>query len=54
MFVYSDHCQEMGKPIPEKPFFFLKPTSSYVRSPDPILIPANTVVDHEGKYNAIQ
>lgn len=31
----------------EEPFFFLKPTTSYVRAPDPIQIPPDTHVEHE-------
>lgn len=31
-----------------EPTFFLKPTSAYVIEPDPIRIPADVSVEHEG------
>ena len=29
---YVEHAKELGNPVPQQPFFFLKPTTSYVRS----------------------
>lgn len=45
---YVEHAKEMTSPIPKEPLFFLKPTSSYVLEPNPIKIPENLRVDHEG------
>jgi acylpyruvate hydrolase len=28
---YVEHANELGNPVPQQPFFFLKPTSSYIR-----------------------
>lgn len=46
---YVEHAKEMSSPIPKEPIFFLKPTSSYILEPNPIKIPENLQVDHEGK-----
>lgn len=32
---YVEHAKELGNPVPSQPFFFLKPTSSYLRSGSP-------------------
>lgn len=45
---YLEHAKEMSSPLPKEPMFFLKPTSSYVLEPNPIKIPENLKVDHEG------
>ncbi|EPZ30962.1 Fumarylacetoacetase domain-containing protein [Rozella allomycis CSF55] len=50
---YKSHCQETGKPIPEKPIFFLKPPSSMVMFPRPILIPEDTLVEHEVEFGVV-
>jgi len=36
---YAAHAKELGNNIPEAPFFFLKPTTSYILPGVPILIP---------------
>lgn len=46
---YGAHAKELGNEIPKKPFFFLKPTSSYLAPKEgPIIIPfAGADVHHE-------
>jgi 2-keto-4-pentenoate hydratase/2-oxohepta-3-ene-1,7-dioic acid hydratase in catechol pathway len=46
---YAKHARELGNAIPEKPFFFLKPTTSYVHSPGKVEIPRGTIVHHESR-----
>ncbi|KAI9591294.1 hypothetical protein BDF19DRAFT_389575 [Syncephalis fuscata] len=50
---YSDHAKELGNAIPKAPFFFLKPTSSYVASPGKIEIPTGCVVHHEVELGVV-
>lgn len=47
---YLEHAKEMSSPLPKEPMFFLKPTSSYLLEPNPIKIPENLKVDHEGNF----
>lgn len=49
---YAKHAKELGNAIPEKPFFFLKPTSSFVHTGGQVEIPKGIVVHHEGKQKA--
>ena len=44
----SDHATELGNAVPAAPFFFLKPTSSYICQGQAIEVPAGAVVHHEG------
>ncbi|ORY00282.1 hypothetical protein K493DRAFT_312897 [Basidiobolus meristosporus CBS 931.73] len=44
---YSEHAKELGNQVPSHPFFFLKPTSSYLVQPGSIEIPKGCVVHHE-------
>jgi acylpyruvate hydrolase len=44
---YASHAKELNNPIPSKPFFFLKPTSSYLLEGSPIEIPKGAEVHHE-------
>jgi 2-keto-4-pentenoate hydratase/2-oxohepta-3-ene-1,7-dioic acid hydratase in catechol pathway len=47
---YRAHAAEMGKPVPEVPKIFLKPTTALIGPGAPILRPgASTRVDHEGE-----
>lgn len=47
---YRLHVAELGSTLPNKPLFFLKPTSSYVQEPLPIVIPSEVgSIHHEGK-----
>jgi len=48
---YVDHCKENRVPVPESPFFFIKPWTSITGPDDPIYIPkmkkVNQHVDYE-------
>ncbi|KAG0031371.1 Acylpyruvase fahd1, mitochondrial [Podila clonocystis] len=44
---YSEHAKELGNAVPTSPFFFLKPTSSYITNGQNIEIPENAEVHHE-------
>lgn len=46
----SEHAKELGNAVPKSPFFFLKPTSSYLPNGGTIEIPAGCEVHHEGAY----
>lgn len=39
---YSDHAKEFGKPIPEEPMLFLKPSTSVIGPEDNIIYPPQT------------
>eukprot|EP01117_Protostelium_nocturnum_P000321 TRINITY_DN10390_c0_g1_i1.p1 TRINITY_DN10390_c0_g1~~TRINITY_DN10390_c0_g1_i1.p1 ORF type:complete len:224 (+),score=89.49 TRINITY_DN10390_c0_g1_i1:42-713(+) len=44
---FAEHAKELGNEVPTNPFFFLKPTSSYLRPNGTILIPPKCDVHHE-------
>ncbi|KAF5357888.1 hypothetical protein D9756_001204 [Leucocoprinus leucothites] len=44
---YAAHAKELGNKPPKEPFFFLKPTSSYVPSGGKVEIPRGIVAHHE-------
>ncbi|TFY56788.1 hypothetical protein EVG20_g8792 [Dentipellis fragilis] len=44
---YADHVKELNNAVPKEPFFFLKPTSSYLPSGGNIEIPRGIVAHHE-------
>ncbi|KAI9098907.1 hypothetical protein DFS34DRAFT_642835 [Phlyctochytrium arcticum] len=44
---YAEHAKELNNAVPTKPFFFLKPTSSYIHAPTPIEIPKGCNVHYE-------
>lgn len=46
---YAKHAKELGNTVPQKPFFFLKPTSSYTFTGGKVEIPRGVIVHHEGK-----
>jgi acylpyruvate hydrolase len=48
---YAKHAKELGNAVPEKPFFFLKPTTSYVFNGGNVEIPQGVLVHHEGTGN---
>eukprot|EP01111_Echinosteliopsis_oligospora_P005310 TRINITY_DN18592_c0_g1_i1.p1 TRINITY_DN18592_c0_g1~~TRINITY_DN18592_c0_g1_i1.p1 ORF type:complete len:219 (-),score=68.86 TRINITY_DN18592_c0_g1_i1:215-871(-) len=51
---YAQHAKELGNAVPTKPFFFLKPTSSFVRQGQPILIPPSIgEVHHEVELGVV-
>ncbi|KAI7900660.1 uncharacterized protein BX663DRAFT_439052 [Cokeromyces recurvatus] len=44
---FSEHAKELGNAVPTSPFFFLKPTSSYLANGGNIEIPNGCEVHHE-------
>mmetsp|Transcript_48309 Transcript_48309/g.151511 ORF Transcript_48309/g.151511 Transcript_48309/m.151511 type:complete len:142 (-) Transcript_48309:20-445(-) len=36
---YVKHAMELNNPVPSEPFWFLKPTTSYVTAGKPVIIP---------------
>lgn len=46
---YSEHAKELGNAVPTSPFFFLKPTTSYVTTGQNVEIPAGVNLHHEGE-----
>ncbi|KAH8106932.1 hypothetical protein BXZ70DRAFT_885567 [Cristinia sonorae] len=44
---YADHAKELNNAVPKEPFFFLKPTTSYVVSGGKVEIPRGIVAHHE-------
>ncbi|WVQ83162.1 hypothetical protein IAT38_005300 [Cryptococcus sp. DSM 104549] len=49
---YADHAKELGNAIPKEPFFFLKPTSSYVTQ-GPVEIPRGVKMHHEVELGVV-
>jgi acylpyruvate hydrolase len=45
---YADHVKELKNALPKEPFFFLKPTTSYLPSGGIIEIPKGITAHHEG------
>ncbi|CEP12373.1 hypothetical protein [Parasitella parasitica] len=45
--VHSEHAKELNNAVPETPFFFLKPTSSYLENGNDIELPQGCEVHHE-------
>jgi acylpyruvate hydrolase len=43
---YVDHAREMGAPIPSEPFWFFKPSTSYLRAPGASATPSASAVVH--------
>jgi len=44
---YVEHVKELNNTVPKEPFFFLKPTTSYVPSGGKIEIPRGVIAHHE-------
>ncbi|KAI9146285.1 hypothetical protein BKA69DRAFT_1043935 [Paraphysoderma sedebokerense] len=44
---FSDHAKELGNAVPTTPFFFLKPTTSFVTMPGKVEVPKCCEVHHE-------
>ncbi|KAI1308764.1 hypothetical protein EDD11_004173 [Mortierella claussenii] len=44
---YSEHAKELGNAVPTAPFFFLKPTSSFITNNQSIEVPEGCEVHHE-------
>ena len=45
---YAAHAKEMKAATPTKPFFFFKPTTSYITQGQSIEVPPGADVHHEG------
>lgn len=51
---YRDHAREMGKPLPDEPLIFIKPSTAVVGPHAPIVLPAaSTRVDHEAELGIV-
>ncbi|KAF9364602.1 Acylpyruvase fahd1, mitochondrial [Mortierella sp. NVP85] len=44
---FSEHAKELGNAVPKAPFFFLKPTSSFIANGQNIEVPRGCEVHHE-------
>ncbi|KAF8945020.1 hypothetical protein BGZ47_003366 [Haplosporangium gracile] len=44
---FSEHAKELGNAVPKSPFFFLKPTSSFISNGQAIEVPRGCEVHHE-------
>ncbi|KAJ3209748.1 hypothetical protein HDU67_005967 [Dinochytrium kinnereticum] len=49
----SEHAKELGNAVPKEPFFFLKPSSSFLRAPGSIEIPKGCNVHHEVELGVV-
>ncbi|KAI0234053.1 hypothetical protein L0F63_000755, partial [Massospora cicadina] len=50
---FADHAKELNSAIPKAPFFFLKPTSSYVQQPHPIELPNDCTLHYEVELGVV-
>lgn len=50
---FGEHAKELGNAIPTSPFFFLKPTSSYIANGQSIEIPRGCEVHHEVELGVV-
>ncbi len=51
---YRDHAAEQGKPLPEEPLIFLKPSTAVIGPGEPIRLPAGAGrVDHEAEAGVV-
>ncbi|RIB17694.1 hypothetical protein C2G38_2246250 [Gigaspora rosea] len=50
---YSDHAKELGNTVPKSPFFFLKPTSSYLLQGGSVELPKGSEVHHEVELGVV-
>ncbi|KAF5323952.1 hypothetical protein D9611_008222 [Ephemerocybe angulata] len=50
---YAAHAKELGNAVPKEPFFFLKPTSSYVQNGGKVEIPQGIIAHHEGRSSVV-
>ncbi|KAJ7286504.1 hypothetical protein C8J57DRAFT_1287845 [Mycena rebaudengoi] len=50
---YSEHIKELGNTAPKEPFFFLKPTTSYVLSGGKVEIPSGIIAHHEVELGVV-
>jgi acylpyruvate hydrolase len=45
---YAAHIKELSNAVPKEPFFFIKPTTSYLPSGGKLEIPRGIIAHHEG------
>ena len=51
---YREHARELGNAVPVEPLLFLKPSSSIIRSGEPIVSPRLTQkLEHEGEIGVV-
>ncbi|KAF9576368.1 hypothetical protein EC968_008663 [Mortierella alpina] len=50
---FSEHAKELGNAVPKTPFFFLKPTSSYISNGQSIEVPQGCEVHHEVELGVV-
>ncbi|KAG9051567.1 hypothetical protein FS837_004077 [Tulasnella sp. UAMH 9824] len=50
---YAQHIKELNNTAPKEPFFFLKPTTSYVQSGGKVEIPKGVLVHHEVELGVV-
>ncbi|KAF9896478.1 hypothetical protein BX616_007379 [Lobosporangium transversale] len=50
---FSEHAKELGNAVPKAPFFFLKPTSSYISNGQAIEVPSGCEVHHEVELGVV-
>ena len=50
---YADHVKELNNAVPKEPFFFLKPTTSYIGNGETIQIPRGVVAHHEVELGVV-
>ncbi|KAF9153349.1 hypothetical protein BGX20_004946 [Mortierella sp. AD010] len=50
---FSEHAKELGNAVPKSPFFFLKPTSSYISNGQNIEVPSGCEVHHEVELGVV-
>lgn len=46
---FGAHAKELGNAVPSSPFFFLKPTTSYLEDGGTVLIPKGVEAHFEGQ-----
>lgn len=47
---FADHAKELNNAVPTEPFFFLKPTTSYLPHGGKVLIPRGIHAHFEGAW----
>ncbi|KAF7364014.1 hypothetical protein MSAN_01060100 [Mycena sanguinolenta] len=50
---YMEHVKELNNTAPKEPFFFLKPTTSYVASGGKVEIPSGVLAHHEVELGVV-
>ncbi|KAF7337853.1 hypothetical protein MVEN_02008200 [Mycena venus] len=50
---YMEHVKELNNTAPKEPFFFLKPTTSYVPSGGKVEIPSGIIAHHEVELGVV-